>query len=103
MSNEKNYTPGGDDDVCVTVSLDNGETVECEILTIFECGEREYIVLLPVDEIDENEDSTVFIYRYIEDENGNPSLDNIESDEEFEMVWDTFDMLLDDAEFDEMD
>ena len=28
----------------------------------------------------------VYIYRYSEDEDGNPSLDNIDSDEEYEVV-----------------
>ena len=42
-------------------------------------------------------------YRYSEDEDGNPSLDNIDSDEEYEVVSDRFDELLDEAEFDAMD
>ena len=45
----------------------------------------------------------VYIYRYSEDEDGNPSLDNIDSDEEYEVVSDRFDELLDEAEFDAMD
>ena len=40
---------------------------------------------------------------YSEDEEGNPSLDNIDSDEEYEIVSDRFDELLDEAEFDAMD
>ena len=36
-------------------------------------------------------------------EDGNPSLDNIDSDEEYEVVSDRFDELLDEAEFDAMD
>ena len=42
----------------------------------------------------------VFIYRYQEDEDGNPSLENIEDEEEFEAVSDCFDELLDEAEWD---
>ena len=45
----------------------------------------------------------VFIYRYSEDSEGNPSLDNIEDDEEYEAVSDRFDELLDEAAFEEMD
>ena len=37
----------------------------------------------------ENEEGEVFLYRYREDENG-PALDNIESEEEYEMVADAF-------------
>ena len=58
----------------------------------------------PLDEKgNENADGEVYIYRYSEDEDGNPSLDNIDSDEEYEVVSDRFDELLDEAEFDAMD
>ncbi len=87
-----------DRDVMVTVELDNGEEMDCEILTIFEAGDRDYIVLLPVDEHGTplNEEQ-VFIYRYEEDENGTPFLDNIQSDEEYEIVAAAFDKIQDEA------
>ena len=78
--------------------------MECQILTIFEADGRDYIALLPVDEDEQpNEDSEVFIYRYSEDAEGNPSLENIEDDEEYEVVSDRFDELLDEAEFEDLD
>ena len=77
-----------DEDIVVTLDLDDGSQVECEILTIFTIGERDYIALLPLDENgEENEEGEVFIYRYSEDSEGNPSLDE----------------LLDEAAFEEMD
>ena len=39
---------------------------------------------------------------YFEDEEGNPTPDNLESDEEFEIVSDIFDQIMDDEEFDQM-
>lgn len=93
-----------DSDILVTLDLDDGTEVECEILTIFTVGEQDYIALLPLDDKGEpNEDGEVFIYRYFEDEEGNPSLDNIQDDDEYEAVADRFDELLDEAEFDGMD
>lgn len=93
-----------DDDMFVTLDLDDNTQVECRILTIFEVDEQDYIALLPLEENGEpNEDGEVFIYRYSEDEEGNPSLDNIASDDEYEAVADRFDELLDEAEFDELD
>ena len=78
--------------------------MECQILTIFEADGRDYIALLPVDEDEQpNEDGEVFIYRYSEDAEGNPSLENIEDDEEYEVVSDRFDELLDEAEFEDLD
>lgn len=92
-----------DDDVVVTINMDDGDQVTCEILTIFDVGEQDYIALLPIQENGKNvSDDTVYIYRYYEDENGTPSLENIQSDEEYEAVEERFDELLDEAEFDEM-
>ena len=93
-----------DDDMFVTLDLDDGSSVECQILTIFEADGRDYIALLPLDEnSDTNEDGEVFIYRYSEDAEGNPSLENIEDDDEYEVVSDRFDELLDEAEFEDLD
>ena len=36
-----------DDDVVVTLNLDDGSEVTCEIITIFEVDEQDYIVLIP--------------------------------------------------------
>jgi uncharacterized protein YrzB (UPF0473 family) len=71
------------------------------VITIFEAGEKDYIALLPID--DENEDEgEVYLYRYSEDEEGNPILENIESDDEYEVVADRFDEWLDEQEYDEI-
>lgn len=92
------------DDIRVTLNMDDGSDVECRILTIFEVDEQDYIALLPLDEDgNDNEEGEVFIYRYFEDENGEPSLDNITSDEEYEAVSDRFDELLDEELFDSLE
>ena len=93
-----------DEDMFVTLSMDDGKDVECRILKIFDCKDQDYIALLPLDENGENnEEGEVYIYRYSEDKEGNPSLENIESDEEYEIVSDRFDELLDEDEFEEME
>ena len=79
----------------VTLTLDDGSMMECAILTIFEADEKEYIALLPLDEKgNASEEGDVYLYRF-QEINGNPTLDNIESDEEYEMVADAFDEWLD--------
>jgi len=85
----------------VTLTLDDGTTLECAILTIFPAAGREYIALLPLNEDGENEDGEVFLYRFSE-VNGQPELGNIEDDEEYEIVADAFDEMLDNMEFDEI-
>lgn len=90
-----------DEEMTVTLTMDDGTELECVVLTIFEAGEKEYIALLPLDGR-EAEDGEVYLYRYVEDINGNPDLENIDSDEEYEIVADAFDELLDSAEYDEL-
>ena len=88
-----------DDDVMVTIELDDGSELDCEILTIFDVGEQDYIVLMPVDETGEPlNDTEVLIYRYDEDpETGEPTLDNIQSDEEYEAVGKRFEEIQDEV------
>ena len=56
----------------------------------------------PSAENGENEDGEVYLYRYYE-ENGQPNLDNIDSDEEYEIAADAFDELMDTEQFNEME
>lgn len=90
-----------EEEMTVTLSLDDGSEIQCAVLTIFEVKERDYIALLPVDEAD-SEESEVYLYRYSETEDGEPSLENIEDDDEYEAVADFFDELLDEADYEEL-
>lgn len=85
----------------VTLTLDDDTELECLVLNIFPAGDKEYIALLPMDG-EEEEEGEVYLYRYEEDAEGNPSLTNIEDDDEFEIVSDAFDELLDAQEYDEI-
>ena len=101
MQNPTNNPIPDDEDICVTLDLDDGTQVECEILTIFEVRGQDYIALLPGEECGE-EEGTVYIYRYFEDEDGSPTLENILDDDEYEAVEEKFDELLDEAAFEEL-
>ena len=89
------------EETTVTLTLDDDTTLECIVINIFQAGDKEYIALLPM-EGEAAEDGEVYLYRYSEDEDGQPNLENIEDDEEFEIVSDAFDEMLDPAEFDEL-
>ena len=82
----------------VTLTLDDDTEIVCDVITIFTCGESQYIALLPQDS---GEDGEVYLYGFSET-NGEPELINIEDDEEFERVSDAFDEWPDSEEFDEM-
>lgn len=88
------------EEITVTLTLDNDEVLECAVLTIYEAGGRQYIALLPLDKNGE-EEGDVYIYRYIETDPENPDLENIEDDEEYEIAADAFDEWLDEQEFEE--
>jgi len=98
---EENNNLENEQEMTVTLTLDDDTELECVVLSIFEAAGRDYIALLPV-EGEEKEEGEVYLYRYHEDEDNNPSLDNIEDDEEYEIVAEAFDALLDDQEYDEL-
>ena len=88
----------------VTLTLDDNEEVECSIITTYEIEDKEYSVLLPLDENGENEDGDVWIYRFVRDTTGgnDHEIINIEDDDEYEIAVDKFDEWLDTQEFNEV-
>ena len=93
----------GEENLTVTLTLDNDEVLECAVLTIFSAGDIQYIALLPLEDAEDTEEGDVFIYRFEEDENGEPTLDNIEDDDEYELAADAFDEWLDEQDFEELE
>lgn len=101
-SNEEYF----DEDMTVDIILEDGSTVNCNIITILTVSEKDYIVLMPKNEKGESEDGEVWFYRYEEDENdvnAEPVLTYIDDDAEYEAVEDAFDEFLDEGVFDSMD
>ena len=93
------------EEMTVELELDDGSIVNCAVITILTVSEKDYIVLLPLNENGENEDGEVWFYRYSEnpdDPNEEPELDYIEDDDEYENVAEAFDEYLDNCEFDEL-
>ena len=99
----KDCTCGCNEEVTVTLTLDNDEVIECAVLTIYSVDDKEYIALLPLDESSDDEEGDVYIYRYVETEDGEPTLENIEDDDEYEAAADAFDEWLDEQEFEELE
>ena len=101
MAEDFNNKIEEEEEMTVTLTLDDGSELECVVLTIFPAGDRDYIALLPM-EGEEAEEGEVYLYRYTETEDGAPNLENIEDDDEYEIVADAFDELLDEQEYDEI-
>ena len=100
MSEHDNYSE--QDIPTVTLTLDNDETVECTILTIYEVDERKYIALLPLNDEGESEEGDVYLYRFIDTNPDEPELENILDDDEYEAAADAFDEWMDEQEFEEL-
>ena len=98
MSNANNIP---EEVMTVTLTLDDDSVVECEVITIYEANGKDYIALLPLNEKGESESGDVYLYRYME-EGGEPTLENIEDDDEYEIAADAFDEWMDEQEFDEL-
>ena len=101
-THDYNCDCGCNEEVTVTLTLDNDEVIECAVLTIYSVDNKEYIALLPLDEEGDNEEGDVYIYRYVETADGEPTLENIEDDDEYEAAADAFDEWLDEQEFEDM-
>lgn len=87
----------------MTLELDDGDILECIVVAIFPVNDRQYIALLPMnDEGQVEDDAEIFLYRFEEPEDGEVDLEVIEDDDEFELVSDYFDEMLDEQEFDDL-
>ena len=87
----------------MTLDLDDGGKLECIVLNVFPVNNREYIALLPMnDEGHVEEDAQIFLYRVEELGDDEVNLETIEDDDEFELVSDYFDEMLDEQEFNEL-
>ena len=58
-----NLDAENEEEMTVTLTLDDGRELECVVLTIFPAGDKEYIALLPMDDED-SEEGEVYLYRY---------------------------------------
>lgn len=74
---------------------ENGKEESFEVIGVFEVEEKEYIAL------QSQEDSSILLCKYIEKENGDYEVEEIESDEEFNKVSDAFDALVEEEEDEE--
>ena len=85
----------------VTLTLEDGSELVCNVLAIFPCQDKEYIALLPQETGKEEE---IFLYQFVQKGEGDEDIEliNIEDDEEFEVVSDAFDEFLDTQEFEDM-
>lgn len=103
MDNQNNqFQPDNPEDDYVDMVLDDGTKLHCSVIAIFPVGNQQYIALLPDKVIDGYEEDDVFLYRYTEKEKDDIELGMIESEEEYEIVADAFDEILDNEAYEEL-
>lgn len=79
------------------LELDDGSIMDCAVISLFEVEGQEYIALVSIEDLESDEEETaLLIYRYItsSDDEDTFRLDNIESDEEYQMVTEVLDAIL---------
>ena len=90
-----------EEQITVTLTMEDDEEIDCAVLTTYSVNGREYIALLPLNEEGESEDGDVYLYRY-EEVDSEPTLGNIEDDDEYDIAADAFDEWMDEQEFEEL-
>jgi hypothetical protein len=91
MSDNNKHQP--DDSEFITLEFDDGMSIECEIMGVFDFEGKEYIALIPDDGSDD-----VYIYGYKEVSDDEFELIDIVDDDEFERVIEEFEQLTDNIE-----
>ncbi|MDY5272445.1 DUF1292 domain-containing protein [Tractidigestivibacter sp.] len=70
-----------DDPDTITLEYDDGSSEECDVLGIFPYDGREYIALAP-----EDDQGSLYLYGYVEHDDGTNDIVPIEDDAEFDAV-----------------
>lgn len=76
--------------------------VECGIIASFPVGDKDYVALLPLEEVEGLSEDEILLYGYTR-KGEDFELIEIQDDDEFDMVADAFDEMLDEAAFNEME
>ncbi len=93
-----------DEEMTISITLEDDTVVECDVVTILEVEGKDYIIVLPTNTNGRFPEDEVWIYGYSEnpnDSNEDPVLDYISDDEEYEKVAEAFDEYLDALDFDD--
>lgn len=93
----QNFELGEDMDLTVTLELEDGTSLECDVIVIFEIDEYEqdYVALYPTS----GEPDEVYLMRCEYDGGDEMSIEEIDDDEEFDVVSETFDTIMEEDEW----
>lgn len=91
----------GDDDVLsITLPMEDGTELECDVILLFEIEEEEqdYVALYP----SSGEPDEIYLFRCEYDGSDNMELEEIDDEKEYKMVCDTFDSIMEEQEWNDL-
>lgn len=103
MANDKDVQqpiPEEDDEI-ITLTDEEGHDHEFVVVDVIEVDNREYAILLPIDENPDEDEGEAVILRVEQDADGEDILVDIESEEEWERVAQAYEDLLDEEDSEE--
>lgn len=78
----------------ITLDFEDGASVECEAMGIFEVEGKEYIAFLPVEGGEGVEEGDVYLYRYTQVNEDEIEIEDITDEVEFDKVAAEFDKIM---------
>lgn len=93
------FNESDDETVIVTIAPETSEEFDVEIIAAMEIEElsKEYVAVLPINPTEEMPEDELILFRYSEDEEGNPEFEGITDDEELQSVASAFEQYFDKA------
>jgi uncharacterized protein YrzB (UPF0473 family) len=89
MTDKQHIEEINDEPLTLTLTLEDGKELNCEVLATIEHNDVEYIAVLPQDE------DEFWIYEYSENEDGTLNIENIDDDSIFDEVGKAFEEMFD--------
>ena len=87
-----------DDSLVVSLPLEDGTTLDCDVILLFELEGQDYVALYPT----EGEPDELYLLRCQYDGGEQMALEDIEDEEEYELVCQTFDEIMEEDEWNEI-
>lgn len=86
-------------DMTVTIDLEDGTQMECDVVLVFQENDRNYIAVVPIEQKKEAIEADIYFYRLINVGAEELGIENIEEDEEYYDVAERFEEIMDEQEF----
>lgn len=87
-----------DDTLIVSLPMEDGTDLDCEVILLFELEGQDYVALYPTD----GEPDEIVLMRCSYDGGEDMELEEITDEDEFDMVSETFDSIMEEQEWNDL-